>query len=115
MCFQIARMMFEKNSEKYGGIQRDLLRFNPGVQVRDICNTVFHPMQVDQVSTLWTAVGGVLVFLMVLAIGFLEAGLVRRRYAMGRIQVLELANAYVCLRNYFQLTAGGRCTQANGN
>jgi len=72
-------------------------------------------MRVDQTSTLWTAVSAVLVFLMVPAIGFLEAGLVRRRYAMGRIQVLELANAYVGLRNYFQLTAGGRCTQAKGN
>jgi ammonia channel protein AmtB len=52
-----------------------------------------------------------LVFLMVPAIGFLEAGLVRCRYAMGRIQVLELANANdVCLRNYFQLTAGSHCT-----
>ena len=67
-------------------------------------------MRVDQTSTLWTAVNAVSVFLMVPAIGFLEAGLVRRRYAMGRIQVLELANAYVGLRNYFQLTAGGRCT-----
>ena len=70
----------------------------------------FSPHAGDQASTLWTAVGGVLVFLMVPAIGFLEAGLVRRRYAMGRIQVLELANANVCLRNYFQLTAGGSCT-----
>lgn len=35
-------------------------------------------MQVDVGATIWTAVGGVLVFLMIPAIGFLEAGLVRR-------------------------------------
>ncbi len=35
-------------------------------------------MQVDQTSTIWLAVGGILVFIMIPAIGMLEAGLVRR-------------------------------------
>jgi Amt family ammonium transporter len=35
-------------------------------------------MQVDLSATVWTAVGGILVFLMIPAIGFLEAGFVRR-------------------------------------
>ena len=50
-------------------------------------------MQVDQVSTLWTAVGGVLVFLMVPAIGFLEAGLVRRRNVINGLMKGLLAVA----------------------
>ncbi|MEM1598028.1 MAG: ammonium transporter [Pyrobaculum sp.] len=35
-------------------------------------------MQIDTISTIWTALGAVLVFLMIPAIGLLEAGLVRR-------------------------------------
>ncbi|ABL88612.1 ammonium transporter [Pyrobaculum islandicum DSM 4184] len=35
-------------------------------------------MQVDLAATVWTALGGILVFLMIPAVGFLEAGLVRR-------------------------------------
>ncbi len=35
-------------------------------------------MQIDLSATIWTTVGGILVFLMVPAIGFLEAGFVRR-------------------------------------
>jgi len=50
-------------------------------------------MQVDQTSTLWTAVGGVLVFLMVPAIGFLEAGLVRRRNVINGLMKGLLAVA----------------------
>jgi Amt family ammonium transporter len=50
-------------------------------------------MQVDQVSTLWTAVSAVLVFLMVPAIGFLEAGLVRRRNVINGLMKGLLAFA----------------------
>lgn len=35
-------------------------------------------MRVDQISTMWLSIGGILVFLMIPAIGMLEAGLVRR-------------------------------------
>lgn len=48
-------------------------------------------MQVDIGSTIWTAVGGILVFLMIPAIGFLEAGLVRRKNMINALMKGMLA------------------------
>ncbi|MEL9991268.1 MAG: ammonium transporter [Thermoproteus sp.] len=50
-------------------------------------------MQVDQTATIWTAVGGVLVFLMIPAIGMLEAGFVRRVNAISALSKGLLAFA----------------------